>query len=186
MTAAARTARFLTAVSASGIIVHLEELIGAESLSQRYNFVCALASHVSTLSCIVHDDACHLGLMAKSQKGSSSLTRRLADEVRFIVDAFHSTAHVGEWCRDNCLPDLPQNEALLRNFPTSIAESVNHNLSPLGHTFHHMGPYVAKLTAMEVADVHNLKVLRCLEDKCASSARKAARRSAADPAAGAS
>ena len=36
---AARTAAFLTAGSESGIVVDLEELIGAESVSQRYRFV---------------------------------------------------------------------------------------------------------------------------------------------------
>ena len=41
--AAARTADFLTAVSASGIVVDIDELVCAESLSQRYSFVAKLA-----------------------------------------------------------------------------------------------------------------------------------------------
>ena len=92
-----------------------------------------------------------------------------------MIDGFHATAHVGAWCKKNCWPDLPANLLLLDGFPTSIAESVNHNLSPLGHTFHHMGPYVAKLTAAEVADVRNLKVLNSLEDAQGVRARKARR-----------
>ena len=71
MAAAARTAGFLPAVSASGVVVHIEELIGAESLSQWHNFLCDLDG-------VVHDDACYLGRTAESQKGSSGLGLWLA------------------------------------------------------------------------------------------------------------
>ena len=46
VTAAARTAGFLTAVGASGIIMQVDELIGAESLSQRYRFLVTTAARV--------------------------------------------------------------------------------------------------------------------------------------------
>ena len=70
---AARTAGFLTACSESGIAVDMEELIGAESLSQRYRFAASLAE---TLKKIVHDDACHLRLVAENQKDEIDLSSR--------------------------------------------------------------------------------------------------------------
>jgi hypothetical protein len=56
--AAARTAGFLTAVSASGVV--------AESLSQRCRFLARLAARLPTLKVVVHDDACRLRLIAES------------------------------------------------------------------------------------------------------------------------
>lgn len=164
MAAAARTAGFLMAISESGLVVHIDEIIGAESLSQRYRFLSVVADRMPDLRCIVHDDACHLAQMAALQKGTSALSQRLAN-LRFVVDEFHSTAHVGQWCKENCLPGLPQNQAVLDNFPTSMAESVNHNFSPFGHTIHHMGPYLAKFFAAEMADIHNIKLLQIARDK---------------------
>ncbi len=67
VTGAARTAGFLAAVSASGVIVNIDELIGAESLSQRYRFLNELASRTLSLQIVVYDDVCHLRLMAETQ-----------------------------------------------------------------------------------------------------------------------
>ena len=183
VTGAARTAGFLTAVSASGIIVDLDELIGAESLSQRYRFLGAVASRAPSLKVVVHDDACHLRLMAESMRDESPLAKRLACDVRYIVDEFHASGHVGAWCKAHCLPSLPANRALLQgfpnpeampSFPTSICEVVNSELSPLGHTIHHQGRWVCQLVVNEIADVHNLKRLRDTRDRAAVAKRKAA------------
>ena len=56
----------------------LDELIGAESPSQRYRFLARLAARVPTLKVIVHDDACHLRLMAESQQKRTAIATRLA------------------------------------------------------------------------------------------------------------
>ena len=63
---AARSAGFLTAVSSSGIVVDVGELIGAESLSQRFCLLGKPAARLPSLAVIVHDDACHLQLFAQA------------------------------------------------------------------------------------------------------------------------
>jgi hypothetical protein len=158
--AAARTAGFLTAVSSSGVVVDLDELIGAESLSQRYRFLARLAARLPTLSVVVHDDACHLRLMAESQEKRTAIATRLAADCSYIVDEYHSTGHVGHWCAEHCLPKLAANAALLDGFPTNICEIVNSELSPLGHTVHHMGRWTCQLFMQEVVDVMNMKTLQ--------------------------
>lgn len=156
--AAARTAGFLFAISHSGLVVHLEELIGAESLSQRYAFLLHVLQQFPDLQTVVHDDSCHLHFMAQSQKSGSVLAEQ-ASKLTFIVDAFHSAGHVGQWCKAHLMPDLPANKEKLAGFPTSIAEVVNASFSPLKHTIHHMGCFMAKFVLTELVDVHNIKVL---------------------------
>lgn len=158
--AAARTAGFLTAVSASGLVVDLDELIGAESLSQRYRFLARLVDRLPTLKVTVHDDACHLRLMAESQTQRAAIAKRLIDDCSYIVDEYHASGHVGVWCAQHVLPKLAANAALLDGFPTNICETINSELSPLGHTVHHMGRWTCQLYMQEVADVLNMKTLQ--------------------------
>ena len=179
--AAARTAGFLFAVTESGLLLDVMELIGAESLSQRYHFTAQCAHRLPSLRCIVHDDSCHLKAMCIRQRGDSPLAARLAD-FDFVIDDFHASGHTGEWCKEVCLPSLPQNKDVLNGFPTEIAETVNSQFSPLGHCFHHYGPWFAQLALQELADVHNLARLQALQDKKwgADKKRKQASAAAAD------
>ena len=170
---ASRTAGFLTAISAGGIIVHLGELIGAESLSQRYAFLADVAQCAPNLNVVVHDDACHLYFMAASCKDDSEMAARLA-RMRYIVDKFHGSGHIGAWCKAHCMPELPSNVALLQGFPTSIAEVVNADLSPMGHIVHHYGRWTAQMVISETADVHSIKTLRRKREDEAASATKVA------------
>ena len=162
--AAARTAGYLLAVSESGLIFDLLEIIGAESLSQRYHFLAQVASNLADLKTVVHDDACHLQAIAQREKRASPLAPRLA-ELNYIIDDFHSSGHRGDWCSKTCLPSLPRNQDILQGFPTEIAESVNAQFSPLGHCFHHYSPWFAQLVMQECADVHNMVRLQALGDK---------------------
>ena len=170
--AAARTAGFLTAVSQSGIILDVVELIGAESLSQRYCFLADLVARWPQLKIVVHDDACHLRIMAEGRQGDSDLGRRLAEDIAYIVDDFHSTGHVGEWCKEHCMPSLEMNKALLGDFPTGICETVNSCLSPLAHTIHHMGRWVCQLAVLEMVDVHNIKTVQAVRLQKARAEKK--------------
>ena len=79
-----------------------------------------VARRIPELRVVVHDDACHLRLMAESKKSSTPIAQRLAHDMKYIVDEYHSTGHVGKWCSENCLPALPENKALLNGFPTNI------------------------------------------------------------------
>ena len=67
----ARTAGFLFAVTESGLLLDVMELIGAESLSQRYHFTAQCAHRLPSLRCIVHDDSCHLKAMCLRQREGS-------------------------------------------------------------------------------------------------------------------
>jgi hypothetical protein len=175
ITAAARTAGFLTAVSASGIVVDVDELIGAESMSQRYRFAAILASRIPSLKIIVHDDACHLRLMAESQKQQTPIAARLAANISYIVDSYHASGHVGHWCSEHCMPHLDVNAALLDGFPRNICETMNSELSPLGHTLHHMGRWMCQLAVHEMVDVLNMKTLQRVRKTQAIAKKKCAR-----------
>ena len=140
------------------------EIIGAESLSQRYHFAAQVAHRLPRLQTIVHDDACHLKAMCHKERQTSAMAARLAD-MDFIIDHFHSGGHCGEWCKTTCLPSLQRNKDILKGFPTEVAESVNAQFSPLGHCFHHYGPWFAHLVIQECADVHNMTKLEALADK---------------------
>ena len=177
--AAARTAGYLLAVSESGLIFDMLEIIGAESLSQRYHFAAQVAHRQPRLRTIVHDDACHLKSMCQKEKQTSVMAARLAD-MDFIIDDFHSGGHCGEWCKKTCLPNLPHNKDILKGFPTEVAESVNAQFSPLGHCFHHYGPWFAQFVMQECVDVHNMTRVQALADKRRVADKKRKRQPAGD------
>lgn len=122
----------------------LHELIGAESLSQRYRFATILAHRLPDLQTLVHDDACHLHFMCKEHQQASAIAQWLGN-FNFIIDKFHAPGHVGDLCRQHCLPDLAGNKSILSKFPTDIAETVNSQLCPLGHVVHHMNKWICQL-----------------------------------------
>lgn len=103
------------------------------------------------------------------------MAARLATEMAYIVDEYHASGHVGEWCSKHCLPGLEVNKALLHKFPTNICEIMNSELSPLGHVIHHMGRWTSQLYTHEMVDVLNMKTLGRVSDARATAARKAAR-----------
>ena len=113
--------------------------------------------------------------MAESQEKRTALAIRLAREMSYIVDLYHSTGHVGEYCSEHCMPKLEKNAALLQDFPTNICEIANSELSPLGHTVHHMGRWMCQLVLQEVVDVLNIKTLQRLAGRKRNVLKKVAR-----------
>ena len=156
------------------MIVDIQELVCAESLSQRYCFLSTLATRWPQLAIVCHDDACHLKLFALQHRRSTAIAERLAT-MDFIVDRFHAPGHCGEYCAQHCLPTIEENKRLLGTFPTEIAEIVNSEMTPLGHTIHHMGKFFAQLVVSECTDVHNLSRLLALRDKQRADAKKRGR-----------
>ena len=134
-----------------------------------------MARKLPELKIIVHDDACHLRLMAEAGDLSTSIAKRLASEMSYVVDEYHSSGHIGKWCAEHCLPKLPINAALLNGFLTNICEIVNSEVSPLGHTIHHMGRWVAQLAIHECTDVLNIKSLQKVMAKRRAAAKRDAR-----------
>ena len=154
---ASRSAGFLLAVSESGIVPGLNEIITAETLSQRYTFLAEMADAEPELCCMVHDDACHVRVFARTHRREDcELSKRLAsDDFHYIIDRPHSRGHVDPLCRQECFPNVPKNEIFLRDFPTPICESVNAELSPLAHTVHHMQRRLCFFLVSECVSVHN-------------------------------
>ena len=161
-------------LSSPGLVVDLHEVLCAESLSQRYCFMARLKSRWPELQVVCHDDACHLKLFCIQHRRSSETAEQLA-QMAFIVDRFHAPGHTGAYCKEHCMPQLELNRGLLRNFPTDIAETVNSEFSPLGHTIHHMGRFFAQLVVHESADVHNLSRLLASKDRQRAQSKKCAR-----------
>ncbi|CAK0880615.1 unnamed protein product [Prorocentrum cordatum] len=154
----ARSAGILTAVSETGVIGAFEEVITAETLSQRYCFLAKVAAAVPELKTLVHDDACHVRvftLCRGADAAEGSMAARLGG-FQFILDRPHSLGHVDPTCRNECFPTVAANEATLGSFPTPICESVNAQLSPLAHTMHHMGRWVCSFLVSELVEVHNM------------------------------
>ncbi|CAK0853929.1 unnamed protein product [Prorocentrum cordatum] len=154
----ARSAGILTAVSETGVIGAFEEVITAETLSQRYCFLAKVAAAVPELKTLVHDDACHVRVFALcrgADAAEGSMAARLGG-FQFILDRPHSLGHVDPTCRNECFPTVAANEATLGSFPTPICESVNAQLSPLAHTVHHMGRWVCSFLVSELVEVHNM------------------------------
>ena len=171
ITAAAGTAGFLTAVSESGIVIDVGELIGAESLSQRLCFLAQLKARLPSLQTVVHDDACHLGLVAEANAEGPPVAMLLSTLAK-IVNEYH----FGHWCSEHCMPQLEANKALLQGVPTNICEIVNSEQSPIGHTIHHMGRWFCQLAVQEMVDVLNLKTLQKLKAKRTTAEKKGDRR----------
>jgi hypothetical protein len=119
--------------------------------------------------------------MCLRNQADSPVAARLAN-FDFIIDEFHAAGHSGAWCKETSLPSLQRNKEVLNGFPTEIAESVNSQFSPLGHCFHHYGPWFAQLVLQELADVHNLSRLQSLQDKKRGSEKKRKREVAASAA----
>ena len=55
-----KSAGMLCACLSDGVILHMQEIYGCESLSQRYICVAAVKALMPSPCVVVHDDACHL------------------------------------------------------------------------------------------------------------------------------
>ena len=59
--------------------------------------------------------------MCREHQQSSAVARRLG-QFNFIIDRFHATGLVGEFCGQHFLPDLPENQSILFSCPADIVE----------------------------------------------------------------
>ena len=93
-----RSGGWLVTCSEQGLVMDAVELFGGESLTQRAAAVARAIDRFPAVETVVHDDGCHL--------------RRFMDrwfpQLHFIIDKFHSAAHVDRWRRERCMPNLLQ------------------------------------------------------------------------------
>ena len=155
----ARSGGWLFAISASGCIVHLDEFMGAESITQRYMFVARCCEILPGLEVLVHDDACHLCRFALLRDGQSDMATKIS-KLRYITDPFHSKGHVWKWCLENCAPTLPGNAARLAGVNANACE---HRFRDLGHyreNVNAMGKEFARFFLTEMMEFRNVDWLR--------------------------
>jgi hypothetical protein len=177
---ASRSAGFLLAVTESGLVAGLQEIITAETLSQRYSFLADMADAEPELKGTVHDDNCHVRVFARThRREDNEMSKRLSsDDFFYVIDRPHSRGHVDPVCMKECFPDTEKNSAFLRDFPTPICESVNSDLSPLAHTVHHMQRWLCFFVTSECVQVHNELLEQRRKEKAERLERKRAREGA--------
>ncbi|CAK0894399.1 unnamed protein product [Prorocentrum cordatum] len=155
----ARSGGWLFAISASGCIVHLDEFMGAESITQRYMFVARCCDMLPGLEVLVHDDACHLCRFALLRDGQSDMATNIA-KLRYITDPFHSKGHVWNWCLENCAPTLPGNAARLAGVNANACEHRFRDLGRYRENVNAMGKEFARFFLTEMMDFRNVDWLR--------------------------
>ena len=155
-----RTGGFLVACSSQGLILHLEEFFGSESLPQRYMFLAKLKQAFPDLQVIVHDDACHLRRFADNRSSESSMAASLAHPaIVYVVDRFHARGHVDEWCRQNCCPGVPETDAAIEGVNTSICEITFAWIARYKHIFRKMNRWTGNFFISEMCYGHNARLL---------------------------
>ncbi|CAL1140069.1 unnamed protein product [Cladocopium goreaui] len=110
----AKSAGMLCVCLSEGLILHMQEIYGCESLSQRYFCIAAVKALLPTLTTVVHDDACHLHKYCARRAAHSQAAAQLSPpHMTFVCDKFHMAGHTDAWCKQTCDPELPSNSALL-------------------------------------------------------------------------
>ena len=99
------TAGILALVSGCGLFLKLDEIFGAESITQLQFFLFE-AYHKEGIvkpKVLVYDDACHLKKFLLNRP-DSVLCRTLLRSYEIVCDRFHFPNHVSAWCKANVDP----------------------------------------------------------------------------------
>ena len=157
----AKSAGMLCVCLSEGLILHMQEIYGCESLSQRYFYVAAVKALLPTLTTVVHDDACHLHKYCARRAAHSQAAAQLSPpHMTFVCDKFHMAGHTDAWCKQTCDPELPSNSALLAGVRTSVCEFTFTWLSKYKHQTKHMNEYGFQFFLLDMAWSHNEIILQ--------------------------
>ena len=141
-----KSAGLLVSCLSSGVVPSVREILGCESLSQRYMFVADLKELYPELSTVVHDDACHLHRFARARGDVSAVAGSLAPpNMCYVCDIFHMAGHVDPWCLEHCNPRAPCFESVLAGVRTSVCEFTFTWLSQYKHQTKHMSEFGFKV-----------------------------------------
>ena len=162
-----RSAGWLVAATPGGMIVHLKEFRGAESLGQRYFFLGDVLQAAPEVEAVVHDDACHLRKYVDKRARRSPLASAMAHpRVKYVIDRFHAKGHKDPWCLANCMWSSPENEELIQQlrrpgakFNDSICEQLFSKLGRHKFVVSKMGMATSAFYLNEVAELRNLERL---------------------------
>ncbi|CAK9060449.1 unnamed protein product [Durusdinium trenchii] len=151
----AKSAGMLCACLSAGLILHMQEIYGCESLSQRYLCLASVKALLPSLCVAVHDDACHL------HKYDSEAAAQIAPpEMKYVCDKFHMAGHTDAWCKETCDPALPANASLLQGIRTSVCEFTFTWLSKYKHQTKHMNKHGFQFFLLDMAWSHNEIILQ--------------------------
>eukprot|EP00973_Karenia_brevis_P076934 10683128-Karenia_brevis.AAC.1 len=130
---------FLVSVTPEGFVTHVKELY-------------------PELGVLFYDDSCHLRCFAAKFASLSSLAQQIAyPSLKFVLDRFHATNHVDEWCIENVYPETDENSPLLEGINTSRNEILFQWMAKYKHMFRKMGQWTGNFFAQEVMDLPNEK-----------------------------
>ncbi|CAJ1341393.1 unnamed protein product [Effrenium voratum] len=97
------------ACAADGAVLDAVEFLGGESLTQRAAFVARLKERYPFIATVVHDDSCHLRRFM--DHWCRSCPQLCFPAMHYVIDKFHAVTRCDAWCRANCAPSTPVNEA---------------------------------------------------------------------------
>ena len=130
--------------------------MGAESIAQRYFFLAELLKLITTISLVIHDDACHLRKFCDARKQGSAAAARLAfPTIKFVIDQLHSRGHVDPWCLENCIAKAPCNVELVLGVNTSVCEQAFSRLGRHKFVIRWMDRLTGAFFLNEMAEVWN-------------------------------
>lgn len=151
-----RSGGVLVACTPEGYVLDAFEFMGSESCTQRYVFIARLKELFPDLACVFHDDACHLRQFADRRAAWSGFGKKLAHPLmKYILDRFHASGHVDQWCKDNVHPENEENIPFAEGRNTSRCEIFFSTLARHKHVFRTMGRWTAIFFLQEIVEMRN-------------------------------
>ena len=148
-----RSGGWLVACAADGAVLDAVEFLGGESLTQRAAFVARLKERYPFIATVVHDDSCHLRRFM--DHWCRSCPQLCFPAMHYVIDKFHAVTHCDAWCRANCAPSTPVNEARVAGVNSSACELLFSWFSLYRNSFRHMGQETAHFFVNEVLLMRN-------------------------------
>ena len=109
----------------------------------------------------MYDFSCRFCCSRMAGKHWSPLAASLAyPAMKFIVDKFHSRAHVDEWCVKHTSPKAPENAEDANNINTSICEITFAWLARCRHMTRKMAQWTFWFFVQEIIHGRNVDLLR--------------------------
>ena len=148
-----RTGGILVMGKPCGILTHVEEIFGAESISNVAEMVEKALVELPTTQVVVYDDACHLNRHVRNRgKVYAELSKR---EMR--VDRFHFPNHVDPWCKKNMDPNK---SSLLRDVNTEKMEQVFAWVKGYAGSLKYMKRSTFNFMILDLIDRHNDELMK--------------------------
>ena len=150
--------RSLGQMAFNGIVVHLAEFVGAESLGQRYFFLADLLEEGW------ENDTVNTTIVSNLALANLRLRRLAYPQVKYVTDRFHSKGHADHWCKQHCMHSSPENGKALQGVNTSVCEQQFSKLGRYKFMVSKMGAAIGSLSLHEVVEPRNEERARHASD----------------------